>query len=178
MQLMFQVLNMTLGQLPKFHNLNSFFWRGPRVSPRSEEEKKAREKKEGRHGFPIFFSCHKSQKSCGKIAYMTEQFGKSASVNAKSSSSEQLQKAIQSKNMSSSRFFLASAAAVLIAVIVVLDQADQATAEPGHHHGHLKGADGTACIVKGSYCSCHYCKCEHGWVWCGHKKHGGKDISE
>ena len=76
--------------------------------------------------------------------------------------------------MASSRFFLASAAAILIAVIVVLDQANEATAEPGHHgHGHHKGADGTACIVKGSYCSCHYCKCEKGWVWCGHKKHGG-----
>ena len=37
--------------------------------------------------------------------------------------------------------------------------------------GHKKGASGTACIVKGSYCSCHYCKCEKGWVHCG-KKHG------
>ena len=39
------------------------------------------------------------------------------------------------------------------------------------HHGHGHYAHGTACIVKGSYCSCHYCKCEKGWVHCG-KKHG------
>ncbi len=28
------------------------------------------------------------------------------------------------------------------------------------------GAKGTACITKGSYCSCHYCKCEHAYVYC------------
>ena len=77
--------------------------------------------------------------------------------------------------MSSTKCFLVLSAAVLIALIVVLDQASETSAEPGHHgHGHHKGADGTACIVKGSYCSCHYCKCEHGHVWCGHKHHGGK----
>merc|ERR1719158_2590463 len=32
----------------------------------------------------------------------------------------------------------------------------------GHGHGH--SGHGTACIVKGSYCQCHYCKCEHGHV--------------
>jgi len=37
--------------------------------------------------------------------------------------------------------------------------------------GH-KDANGTACIVKGSYCSCHYCKCEKGHVHCGYGKHG------
>ena len=33
-------------------------------------------------------------------------------------------------------------------------------------------ATGTACIVKGSYCNCHYCKCEKGQVHCGYGKHG------
>ena len=32
-------------------------------------------------------------------------------------------------------------------------------------------ATGTACIVKGSYCNCHYCKCEKGHVHCK-EKHG------
>ena len=31
----------------------------------------------------------------------------------------------------------------------------------GHGGGGGKGS-GSACIVKGSYCSCHYCKCEKG----------------
>jgi hypothetical protein len=50
-------------------------------------------------------------------------------------------------------------------------------AEAGYgHHGH-HDAKGTACIVKGSYCNCHYCKCEKGHVHCGgYGKHGhGKD---
>ena len=33
------------------------------------------------------------------------------------------------------------------------------------------GGSGSACIVKGSYCSCHYCKCEKGQINCG-KGHG------
>ena len=47
------------------------------------------------------------------------------------------------------------------------------TTEAGHgHHGH-HDAKGTACIVKGSYCNCHYCKCEKGHVHCGgYGKHG------
>ena len=33
---------------------------------------------------------------------------------------------------------------------------------------------GTACLVKGSYCQCHYCKCEKGQVHCsGYGKGGG-----
>ena len=32
---------------------------------------------------------------------------------------------------------------------------------------------GTACIVKGSYCQCHYCKCEHGHLHCKGHGHGG-----
>ena len=32
---------------------------------------------------------------------------------------------------------------------------------------------GTACIVKGSYCQCHYCKCEHGQIHCKGHGHGG-----
>ena len=31
---------------------------------------------------------------------------------------------------------------------------------------------GTACIVKGSYCNCHYCKCEKGSVSCSGYGHG------
>ena len=44
----------------------------------------------------------------------------------------------------------------------------------GGYGGH-GGGGGTACIVKGSYCQCHYCKCEKGHVSCkgyGHE-HGG-----
>ena len=42
----------------------------------------------------------------------------------------------------------------------------------GHSHGGHK-AQGTACIVKGSYCNCHYCKCEKGHVHCGGYGKGG-----
>ena len=53
--------------------------------------------------------------------------------------------------------------------------------EAGHHghgHGHGHGhhghhGKGTACIVKGSYCSCHYCKCEKGHIHCKGHGHGG-----
>ena len=39
------------------------------------------------------------------------------------------------------------------------------------HHG-----TGSSCVVKGSYCQCHYCKCEHGHLHCGYKKGGyGQD---
>ena len=44
----------------------------------------------------------------------------------------------------------------------------------GHGGGH---GSGTACIVKGSYCQCHYCKCEKGHVSCkgyGHEKGYGE----
>ena len=45
----------------------------------------------------------------------------------------------------------------------------------GSHHG-----TGTGCVVKGSYCQCHYCKCEKGHVSCkgyGHDKgYGNKMI--
>ena len=70
-----------------------------------------------------------------------------------------------SKSSSSSVAFLASAAALLLLVLLL------AEAPSGAEAGHKHGAHGTACLVKGSYCSCHYCKCEHGWVHCGHK-HG------
>ena len=43
----------------------------------------------------------------------------------------------------------------------------------GHGHGHGHHAKGTACIVKGSYCNCHYCKCEKGHVHCGGYGKGG-----
>jgi hypothetical protein len=55
--------------------------------------------------------------------------------------------------------------------------------EAGGHGGH--GGDGygkggggggsgggTSCIVKRSYCQCHYCKCEKGHLHCGSKKGG------
>merc|ERR1712029_90879 len=36
------------------------------------------------------------------------------------------------------------------------------------------GGSGSACIVKGSYCSCHYCRCEKGQINCGKGYgHGG-----
>ena len=34
----------------------------------------------------------------------------------------------------------------------------------GGHHG-----TGTGCVVKGSYCQCHYCKCEKGQLHCQKK---------
>ena len=40
--------------------------------------------------------------------------------------------------------------------------------------GHSSSGIGTACLVKGSYCQCHYCKCEKGHIHCkGHGGHGG-----
>ena len=54
-------------------------------------------------------------------------------------------------------------------------QPSTAVAGKHGHHGH--GASGTACIVKGSSCWCHYCKCEKGHVHChghGHHGHGKK----
>merc|ERR1719206_90173 len=33
---------------------------------------------------------------------------------------------------------------------------------------------GTSCTVKGSYCSCHYCKCDHGNIHC--QKHGATSL--
>ena len=47
------------------------------------------------------------------------------------------------------------------------------TGVSGRSFGHGHKASGTACLVKGSYCSCHYCKCEKGNVWCDGGK-GGK----
>ena len=39
--------------------------------------------------------------------------------------------------------------------------------------GHSSIGIGTACIVKGSYCQCHYCKCEKGHIHCKGHGHGG-----
>lgn len=58
---------------------------------------------------------------------------------------------------------------VVIIIGLLLDQPTGIEAGYGKHGGHGK-AGGTACIVKGSYCACHYCKCEKGHVHCG--KHG------
>ena len=62
-------------------------------------------------------------------------------------------------------------ALALTCLLVLLDR--PAGTEAGHHHHH--GASGTACIVKGSYCSCHYCKCEHGHIHCKGHGHGKKN---
>ncbi|XP_023329734.1 uncharacterized protein LOC111702318 [Eurytemora carolleeae] len=48
---------------------------------------------------------------------------------------------------------------------------------PNHGpHGVHPGKSGDHCIVKGSYCQCHYCRCEKGQLHCKdpeeHKKHG------
>lgn len=43
----------------------------------------------------------------------------------------------------------------------------------GYGHGHSSHGIGTACIVKGSYCQCHYCKCEKGHIHCKGHGHGG-----
>ena len=40
-------------------------------------------------------------------------------------------------------------------------------------YGHSSHGIGTACIVKGSYCQCHYCKCEKGHIHCKGHGHGG-----
>ena len=71
--------------------------------------------------------------------------------------------------MSSQKFTtLTTMAAIVIVALVLLDR--PASVAAGGKHG----AHGTACIVKGSYCSCHYCKCEKGWVHCGYKHGHGK----
>merc|ERR1719414_2105297 len=43
----------------------------------------------------------------------------------------------------------------------------------GDGYGHSSHGIGTACIVKGSYCQCHYCKCEKGHIHCKGHGHGG-----
>ena len=35
---------------------------------------------------------------------------------------------------------------------------------------------GTSCVVKGSYCQCHYCKCEKGQLHCAKKGFGGHKV--
>eukprot|EP00095_Tigriopus_kingsejongensis_P008846 snap_masked-scaffold15_size728074-processed-gene-2.0 protein:Tk08846 transcript:snap_masked-scaffold15_size728074-processed-gene-2.0-mRNA-1 annotation:"protein isoform a" len=65
------------------------------------------------------------------------------------------------------KMVLASTVAVAFFLLLVLDQPSSAAAGHGHK------AHGTACIVKGSYCSCHHCKCEKGHIHCdGHGKKG------
>ena len=57
---------------------------------------------------------------------------------------------------------------VLVSAFVAVYLVEDTTATGGYGHGHK--ASGTACIVKGSYCNCHYCKCEKGHVHCGYGK--------
>ncbi len=64
-----------------------------------------------------------------------------------------------------------------LAVVALSLLSGEASADHGHGHGHKSGS-GTACIVKGSYCNCHYCKCEKGWVHCGYGKHGHGEQSD
>ena len=52
---------------------------------------------------------------------------------------------------------------------------EEASSQPHHlskrtikHHGGI--GVGTSCTVKGSYCSCHYCRCDMGLIHC--VKHG------
>merc|ERR1712210_21695 len=69
----------------------------------------------------------------------------------------------------------AAAAQVVAANAVVDASALQPVAEDrsgygGGHGGYGGGGgkgSGTACVVKGSYCNCHYCKCESGNIHCG-----------
>ena len=62
----------------------------------------------------------------------------------------------------------------LLVVVIALSFETAEAGGYGHGHGHGgHSAKGTACIVKGSYCNCHYCKCEKGHVHCGGYGHGG-----
>lgn len=63
---------------------------------------------------------------------------------------------------------------LVLGLIALFSLFEDASAGHGHHHH----GGGTACIVKGSYCNCHYCKCEKGHVHCsGYGKHGhGNEI--
>ena len=66
---------------------------------------------------------------------------------------------------------------VVFSVIVVLASLCFETTEADYgHHGHHQSGHGTACIVKGSYCNCHYCKCEKGWVHCKGHGYGKKEL--
>ena len=59
-------------------------------------------------------------------------------------------------------------------VFVYVENAEAGGYGHGGHGGHGgHAAKGTACIVKGSYCNCHYCKCEKGHVHCGGYGGGG-----
>ena len=61
----------------------------------------------------------------------------------------------------------------LLTLVAVFMSVYIQTAEADHGHGHGHYAKGTACIVKGSYCNCHYCKCEKGHIHCGGYGHHG-----
>ena len=39
-------------------------------------------------------------------------------------------------------------------------------------------SSGTGCVVKGSYCQCHYCKCEKGQLHCSKKGFGHHKVSQ
>jgi len=53
----------------------------------------------------------------------------------------------------------------------VINRTDQGTEELSAHSimkrtGDVHQGTGTSCVVKGSYCQCHYCKCEKGQLHC------------
>ncbi len=60
--------------------------------------------------------------------------------------------------------------AALLVSLLLLVVPSQGAADYGKHDKAM----GTACIVKGSYCNCHYCKCEKGHVHCGYEKGYGE----
>ena len=74
--------------------------------------------------------------------------------------------------MKSSWLPILSIFVVFMAIQIKTTEADGYGGHGGHGHGGHK-AQGTACIVKGSYCNCHYCKCEKGHVHCGGYGKGG-----
>ena len=75
-------------------------------------------------------------------------------------------------SMKSSWLPILSIFVVFMAIQIKTTEADGYGGHGGHGHGGHK-AQGTACIVKGSYCNCHYCKCEKGHVHCGGYGKGG-----
>ena len=62
---------------------------------------------------------------------------------------------------------------LLSLVVVMLSMVVPTVLGDGYGHGHSSIGIGTACIVKGSYCQCHYCKCEKGHIHCKGHGHGG-----
>ena len=71
------------------------------------------------------------------------------------------------------KLYLSFLAIVLVLMSINIEISEADGYGHGHGHGHGHSAKGTSCIVKGSYCNCHYCKCEKGHVHCGGYGKGG-----